>query len=429
MQGCSEMRSGQMNLAHNRNYVLFNVRLSATNFGYTLYMITVPAFSYLVSGSIIFTGIVLFMEYGIYAATFLAGPLVDRVVDKRYLIAAAEAAIGVCALLLGIVMLSPGVNDYEYLALIAAIAIFWDIVWTADHAVLPLIVEPSDLARANGYSSAVGNSHVAAGLAFGGFLFIVVGAYGSIITYSVCLFLASGITLLVPLVIPCEGRKLTAGLMSGWSYALRKNRGLLALSIISALFAFFTVSPVLSIAGLFAEKSGFLYAVMFSLYYIGAMVSGVAAGRFFPYRSLGKVFLLSGAVAGAFMILSVQVIHFLAVDAVMWFLLGLTLSLQTTLTTTYLQTVTEHEMLGRNASSLYTFRGITSAAGALYLPVLMSAYGIATTFAFSGLAVIAASTLLYILLPVVRSLSVNAGGGTSADIGGDDVLSNSRGQQ
>lgn len=399
-----------MGLAANRYYLLYNVRVSATNFGYTLYMITIPAFSFLISGSILFTGVVLFVEYGIYAVTFLAGPIVDRVRDKRFLISISEAGIGVCALLLGLVMLSPALNRYAYIALVGIIAVFWDIIWTADFAVLPLIVEEDELAKANGYTRAVGNSHVAAGLGVGGFLFVAVGAYGSIIIYSACLFLAAVVTLAVPLIIHEEERKREKGLRSGWTYALKENRELLIISVVVAFFGFFSVSPVLSIAGIFSGTSETLYSLMFSLYYIGAMISGVVLGRFFPYRSLGKVLLLSLALSGVLMIASVALSGSAALDAPLWFALGIAFSMNETLNSTYLQTVTEKEMLGRNASSLYTFRGITSAAGTLSIPVFMSAYGISYTFTYSGALIILAALMLYIFFPRVRNIRLSVNG-------------------
>lgn len=40
---------------------------SFMNIGYNLYQITIPLFSFIYSHSIVFTGIILFVEYGIYA--------------------------------------------------------------------------------------------------------------------------------------------------------------------------------------------------------------------------------------------------------------------------------------------------------------------------------------------------------------------------
>ncbi len=89
-----------MTLSRNRKFIIYNAKISATNFGYTLYMITIPAFSYIASGNLAFTGLTLFVEYCIYSLTFLVGALVDRVEDKRFIIMLWEAIIGIAAVLL-----------------------------------------------------------------------------------------------------------------------------------------------------------------------------------------------------------------------------------------------------------------------------------------------------------------------------------------
>ncbi len=75
-----------MGLRNNKLFFIYILNISFSNFGYTLYMITIPAYSFLMGRGIIFTGLTLFVEYGIFTLTFLFGSIVDRMKDKRHLI-------------------------------------------------------------------------------------------------------------------------------------------------------------------------------------------------------------------------------------------------------------------------------------------------------------------------------------------------------
>ncbi len=395
-----------MSLLRNSKFIIFNARLSATNFGYTLYMITVPAYSYVLTNSILFTGLTLFVEYGIYSVTFWAGPLTDRMRDKRFIIMISEAGIGACSLLLGWLTLIGNIDRYTFLLLIGVIAFFWDIIWTADHSVLPLIVSEPELPKANGITSAVGNGHVAAGLVVGGFLFAFIGDYGSLILYGFSMFLAAILTIFVPLIVPEEERKLDPSFMSGWSYVLKKNRNLLYFSIVIAFFSLFSNIPVLAMSGIYAKDLPVWYSISFSTFYIGAMLSGFAVGSYFPYRFIGRLLLLTYLATGVITLVAAFLISSPLADLLPWFALGFFFSVHTTVNSVYLQKVTVKEMLGRTASNLYTFRGITTAAGSVAFPIWMSVHGIVTVMKLSGLIIAGAALLIYAFSPGMRKLKI-----------------------
>lgn len=396
-----------MSLSRNGKFIIFNARLSATNFGYTLYMITVPAYAYVLTDSIFFTGLSLFVEYGIYALTFWAGPITDRVRDKRYIISLSEAGIAVASLLLAWLMHSGKTDRYVFLLLLGIIALFWDVVWTADHSVLPLIVNDNELARANGITNAIGNGHVAAGLAVGGFLFAFVGAYGSMVLYAASMFLATILTLFLPLIVPERERKLKPDFMSGWRYIFRKNRNLLKLAMTIGVFSTFSSVPVLAMAGIFAKAFPLWYSISFSIFYIGAMLSGFVFGSYFPYKRVGTVLLATYFLAGLATVASVFLSYRPALDVPFWFALGFFFSVHTTLNTVYLQKVTVKEMLGRTASNLYTFRGITTAAGSVIFPALMEFHGIKLISELSGVTILLGSVLIFATSPAIRNLRLN----------------------
>ncbi len=396
-----------MGLGSNRYFVAYCMKVSASNLGYTLYMITIPAYAYIISRSIFFTGLVLFIEYGIYSMTFLAGPLVDRAKDKRYVISGSEIGIGVSALLLGISMLYEPGNQYLLLILIGIIAVFWDIAWTADHVVLPLIVDGNDIGKGNGILSALGNGHVAAGLAIGGFLFAILEPFNSILLYSGCLLFSGMIMLFIPLRVEEAHRASDPGFRMGWKYLIEEQKTMIIFALVIGVFSIFSNAPVLAVAYLYGASSPFTYSILFSVFYVGSMISGLILTRMFPKRSIGKTLLLTYLLSGALLFLSVYRTEPIEILILIWAALGFSYSIHTPLFSTFLQTITSKNMLGRAASNLYTFRGITSTAGTILIPVLVSKYGLYPSYLSFGVLISLMAMVLFMVVPKVRDLRID----------------------
>lgn len=397
-----------MDLWRNRLFLKYIGVVSFSNFGYTLYMITIPAYSFLLGGGIIFTGLTLFVEYGIFTLTFLFGSIVDRVRDKRYIIVGSEMGLFITALVMGLFILSKSSNHVIFLILVSILAIFWDIIWAADYAVIPLIVSKEDIGSANGYVHAIGSSHMAAGLAVGGFLFIVLGPYGSIILYSICMLCSGILSSFIPLVIEKKSKKHSEGFLYGWKYVFTENRTLLTLSLVLIVFSFFSIAPVEGITDIFISNSSFWYSVVYSSYFVGSIITGIILGRFFPKRNIGKVLIASLAATGILMLLSVNALFYYPLDLVVWLLLGFNFSVYSTLYSSYLQNTTEKELIGRTASNLYLFRGISAAVGAISLPFFISEYGVLTSFEYFGSFIIAATLAVVIFIPSIRNMTITS---------------------
>lgn len=370
-------------------------------------MITIPAYSYVLTGNIIFTGLTLLVEYGIYSVTFWAGPVTDRLKDKRYAISASECGIAIASLFLAWLMYQHSVDKYFFLLIVGIIAVFWDVIWTADHSILPLIVKDEELANANGITNAMGNGHVAAGLAVGGFLFAFFGAYGSMVLYAASMFIAATLALFIPLVVPENERKLGTSFIGGWKYIFSVNRDLLKFYVIIAFFSLFANIPVLVMAGVYATTLPVWYSISFSTFYIGAMISSFVIGKYFPYRKIGVLLVFTFLLSGLLMIVTSAFYASLILDIAPWFALGFFFSLHTTLGNVYLQKVTVKEMLGRTASNLYTFRGITTSVGSILFPLWMALHGIVLAAIVSGLIMTLGAILIYISSEWVRRLGVN----------------------
>jgi hypothetical protein len=114
--------------------------------------------------------------------------------------------------------------------------------------------------------------------------------------------------------------------------------------------------------------------------------------------------MLTFALSGALLIPSILEAGTFAVDAALWFVLGVVFNAWVTLYGVYLQATTAKEMLGRAASNLYTFRGITAAVGTISLPFLIQASGIVNTTVLSGIFLILMALVIYGSLPAMRKI-------------------------
>ena len=121
--------------------------------------------------------------------------------------------------------------------------------------------------------------------------------------------------------------------------------------------------------------------------------------------------ILTFALSGVLLVPSVVEAGIPAVDAALWFGLGVLESPWITLYSVYPQATTAKEMLGRTASNLYTFRGITSAVGAISLPFLIQASGIVSTAILTGTLLILMAFVFYASFPSIREMRLRGEGG------------------
>jgi hypothetical protein len=121
-------------LRYNRRFYLYLIRVAFISFAFSLYVLVIPVFAYLYSGSLIFTGLVLFAQYGAYALTFLTGPLVDRIKNKRTIFVGSYGTIAIIALFLDIVIHLNLITPSILIISVAMIAMSDNFAWTAGHS-------------------------------------------------------------------------------------------------------------------------------------------------------------------------------------------------------------------------------------------------------------------------------------------------------
>ena len=129
------------------------------------------------------------------------------------------------------------------------------------------------------------------------------------------------------------------------------------------------------------------------------MLSGVVLTRKFPGKSLGKVLLFKYLISGILLYLSILKGIPVALLVVVWAVLGFSYSIHTPLFSAYLQTFTDIGMLIRAASNLYTFRVVTTNAGTLLIPFIITDLGLQILYLSFG-AFMAVSALAFFLCPL-----------------------------
>ena len=300
----------------NRSFRLyFGMNLSSRTAG-AVATVSVVWFVFAVTHSAIDVAIIgIAASVGTVAMTLPAGVWVDRH-DRRGLLlltnvvrAASLAALVVVTALLGF-----------QLAVLTAFNFIWsaasELYRSADHSVLPELVEASEIADANGVTMAGYNLLGSVSNALGGALIVLVGALVAF-SYSAAGYIAAvGFSLLM-----LHGRKNSAGRRSArrrgeggmgseitegmrW---LVSQRGLFGLSLSAVIFNFFlsiTFYFLVVYVALAAKGGALLFGTILAAFVIGNAGGSLLVGRTQAIRHTGKTWLLlNGALMGALTIL------------------------------------------------------------------------------------------------------------------------------
>lgn len=380
-------------MLRNRRYLLYIGDSAIASLGYSLYYIAIPLFSYIYSHSILFTGLILFTEYGIYSLTSLVGPVVDNIKDKRFIFILSYPVMAISSILLGFLVLEGWLLAPEFIALIAVISIGWDFAWTADHVAIPLLVEDDQLMKANGYADAIIGTHSVGGFAAGGIILLILGPAYIFFLYGILLAVSAAVFIFIPLP-GAEVHQSSKGYLEGWKYLFREKKNLLYLSIFLASIAFFSFAPQLYIT--YLSKSNFAYTINLVMFLSGSSIAGLVLGRLNPQRGTWGMVFISAIATGLLLLAGVAFFDNIDFDFIIWLTLGAMYSVRIVAFRVYLQRTVDKNMLGRAVSSLYTFRGITSSAGILIIPVLVVRIGAGySSLAFSIL--ICAVTVAFLI--------------------------------
>lgn len=367
-------------LRGNRRFLFFWLSTVSGETGYSVYTITVVWLAVEISGGIGVAGLVLAIEYGVYALSFLIGPFVDRARDLRIIILVGFPLQLVAAAAIGVTLLLHLLTVPLLIGLVVALSVLWNFTYVAQNSMLPRLVAENDLFRANGLVSAAGGVNQVAGFAAGAVLLVVLGPAGGAFLYAALNGLAG--LLAIPLSAPQtvgSGRSLRDDFLDGWRQLLSgEGRPGFHLSVFSGLQAFFSSAPSLLIAALastsFHHSAG-SYGLLFTAFGIGSVAGGLVLGGANPRSRLLLVLSGSTVAEGALIALGATIAPALLASAGAWFAIGAVDVLFFTGCLAYFQATTPKGLFGRVWADFYLFRGGSRAAGAVVVGLLAGLLG------------------------------------------------------
>ncbi len=397
---------GYRTVLRNRRFLLYEGSAILSSTGYAVYSISIPWIAYLNSGSFLVVGLVLFLELGVYALTFLIAPLVDRAADKRVIFLIGYPIQAVAAGVLAYTASRGELHLGLLLALVAILSVAWDFEWAVFQVAPRTLLSKDELFAGQGLASALGSGVQVGGYAAGASLILVSGAVGSGYLYAGLLVLATLLAALVPLRGgSATEREYTAGFVEGWRYLTTpEGRPLLQLGALGAVSGFFSAAPALLIT-LDANHSfanpGLAYGLLFTSFVVGGVAVDLLLGHSNPRRRVGVVIVAALSLSAFALYLTGVFPPSLPLAAAAWFFAGAGVSGYLSGSGTFLWGYVPENRLARVTSNLYVFRGAAGAVGAVVLGVL-AAQIVPSSLATIVALVYGAAAVASLLLPAIR---------------------------
>ena len=384
----------KLTLRKNRRFHLYLLRVALTSLAFSIYSIFIPVFSYIYSGSLVFVGIALFAQYGIYTLVFMTGPVVDRVRNKRTIFVLSYLSIAALSMFLAIMVYMKSLTPEILIGVIVAIAISDNFAWTAGHTVLPFLVSKSEFFKANGYAHLISGAHAVGGFALAGVIIIFLGDFDSIVLYSAAMTAASMVSIFIPLVMVDSVNKESMGFLASWKYLASNHKPLIMTAIYLSMISFFGLAPAVFI--LQGTSGSSWYIILYASFMVGGSVAGPFSGLLNMRKRIGYGIVFSAMAYTILLMASAYLFVDPFAEIPIWVASGIFFDFCIMLFNVYLQGSVRKDLLGRTASSLYTFRGISTAAGVLVIPFLIIHYGLGFTAFISILLVVPVSIVIIV---------------------------------
>ena len=374
-----EATSGYRELLRNRRWLLWETSATLSSVGYSVYAIAIPWFAYRYTASFLLVGVVLFVEVGIYALSFLTGPLVDRARDKRTIYLACYPAQAVAAALLGVAIGRGFLSIALLLGLVAFVSVLWDFTWTANNAVPRLLLRVDEFFRASGLGTLIGGAGQLAGYFAGAALVVAVGPSAGLLLYAGLLGAAA--LAMLPVSIVAERPAVDSyrtSFLNGWRmFQGKAGRALRQLATVELVRGFFAAAPAILIVAVAARTFSSepnAYGVLFLAWAVGGIVFGLVLGEWNPRGRVGSLLAFSALASGLLLTATVAPRLSLDLGALVWFLFGATGAVYTTVFYVYLRAAYPPDAIGRVTSNLYLFTGVSGAAGAVVVGAIAVAW-------------------------------------------------------
>jgi hypothetical protein len=401
--------AGYRTVFRNRRFRWYFASQATGDAGYAVYAIAVPWLALRISGSLAVAGLVLGVEFGVYALSFLAGPVVDRVADLRTILLVGYPIQGALALLLGSLAATGSLTVPVLLVLVVALSWLWDFTWTASVSIPPKILEADDLFPANALLSAVSGGNQVAGYAAGAALILFLNPSSGLVLYGVLNFAAAAFAL--PVVVPqvrvarAWFRELVDGLRA---FVDGAGRPLVALASFAAAEGFFSAGPallILAVANDHPSGGATTYGILFTAFAIGAVVGSVVLGAANPRAKLGTLLFLSSGAEGVLVVAAVLLAPLGALSAPLWFAVGAVDIVFYQAVLVYLQATTASTLVGRTLTNTYLFRGSGRATGAVVLGAMLAVLPVLSVGWLVGAAFVAVAAVFALLAPALRRIA------------------------
>jgi hypothetical protein len=401
--------AGYRTVFRNRRFRWYFASQATGDAGYAVYAIAVPWLALRISGSLAIAGLVLGVEFGVYALSFLAGPVVDRVADLRTILLVGYPIQGAIALLLGYLAVTGALTVPVLLVLVVALSWVWDFTWTASVSIPPKILGPEELFPANALLSAVSGGNQVAGYAVGAALILFFSPASGLVLYGLLNFAAAAFS--IPVLVPQRRvarawfRELLGGLRA---FVDGAGRPLVALGSFSAVEGFFSAAPallILAVANARASGSSATYGILFTAFAVGAIAGSVVLGAVNPRTKIGTLLFLSSGVEGALVVVAVVSAPLGPFSAPLWFCVGAVDVLFYQAILVYLQATTASTLVGRTLTNTYLFRGTGRAAGAVALGAVLVVVPVLAVGGVVGVAFVAVAAVFALAAPALRRLA------------------------
>lgn len=405
-----ESEAGYSDLLRNRRFSYFFGSQAVGEAGYSVYAIVIPFLAYQISGSYFVAGVVLFVEFGIYSLSILAGPFIDRVSNLRSILVVGYPLQALLAATIGLLALRGALGVPLLLALVAALSFLWDFTWTASNAIPPRLLPESDLFRANGMLAAVGGGTQILGYVAGGVLLLVIRPGGSMLLYAGLNIAAALLSLPVssPRGSAPVGR-LWSEFVDGWRYFLtRSGRPFLQLTAFSSAQSLVSLAPVILILELvhrtFAGSTQ-SYGLLFGAFAVGGIVGALVVGQLNPRRALPQLLVGATIAEGVLIVLALLAAPDLGLSTLVWFLVGAVDVVFYVVFVVYFQATSPRALVGRILTNAYLFRGGARSVGVLVIGLVAGALSVLTLGEIVGLYLVLVGALAPVLLPGIRHLN------------------------
>lgn len=402
-------RGGWKELLQNRRFLLLTASGSLAGAGYAVYSISVLFLAYGLTGNLLVAGAVLFIEYGVYTATFLVAPLVDRARDKRTILLICYPIQAVAAAALALELKRGSLSVPVLLGLVLVLAVGWDFVWAVFNIAPPIVLPKRQLFVADALGGVVSTGTQIGGYTGGGALLYFIGPYGGATAYVFLLVGAALVTVPLSLTIanPPQTR-FWETFLRGWdTFRGKGGRALRSFVTVETYLGFFAAVPPLLITAVayqnFATPAE-VYGPLVTAYALGGSITGIIVGHLNPRRRVGLILVICPALAGLTILALVPQSTSALVVGGLFAGVGAAFSVRYNAKYTWVQGTYPHEVLGRLTANLYLFTGIAGTIAVLLVGTLSERISLANLEVIDGVGLLGGG-ILCLANPFIRKMA------------------------